>query len=234
LAGSKGAAVLIAAGAAAYVFSVKRLPMVKIGFAAAVSVILYVSLYLYTTPDRYLALLGIAQRFYLSIDMSILLRDAAAAEVLASRLNDVWLEVFRTSGSFGVRVFEMPIGAAVYLYHFGVPPATGANCRFGSLLLLYPHRIDFLIGFPALVACCALMLREALRRIGLSWSAQVAVPFFIFHAFQDVYWFASHVAPLLLLTGAVCAGRMLKRKAVDRSSDVEQAGDSPVPGRQIA
>ena len=232
--GSKGAGLLIIAATIPFAFSARRVPIVKIGLLVLVAAAVYVMLYLLVVTDKYAAILGMFQRFYLSIDMSILLQNRGLAEALADRLSDVWIEVFRSSVVLGTRVSEMPIGAAVYQYAFGVVPSTGANCRFGSLLLLYPDRLDFLVGFPILLAVCAWLLQQILRAAGLGWSAYVAIPYFFIVSSQDVYLFASHVVPLVMLAGVVCAGRRISNMSVRRSADAGQDRHRALPGASTA
>jgi hypothetical protein len=225
LGGSKGAALLYLGIASAFVFPMKRVRLVRIGVLAACAAVAYVALFLSFTSKKSVTLFSMVERFYLSIDMSILVQQRQAAAAIAGRLNDVWLEVFRSLSTFGVRVSDMPIGGLVYYYALGVPPQTGANCRFGSLLLLYPDRVDFLIGYPLLVCLMGWLLYQALCAFNLRWSGRVAVPLFIFIAFQDVYWFASHVAPIILITLLLSATRAIRHVPVRNSSDSVEDGD---------
>jgi hypothetical protein len=94
---------------------------------------------------------------------------------------------------------------------------TGSNLRFGALMLLYPQRFDFLVLFPALVVLIALMLADVLKRAGLPRGALVAVPCFAFQSFQDTYWFAGHVAPIVLLFAFFQVGKVVNRGCVRRT-----------------
>jgi hypothetical protein len=214
LSGSKGAAVLVVVAAIGFVFTIRPLSLVKAGLVMGVFTVAYIALFLFLSADASSSLLGIVQRFYYSIDMSILLQEPAVSEALSGKLGDVWVEVFRNLSNAGVRVSDLPIGSLVYDYAFGVPPETGANCRFGSLMLLYPERLDFLVGFPLVVCVSALLFGSALKDLGLEWSSKIAMPFLVFQAFQDVYWFTSHFLPILLLFAAVQAAKAIQRATV--------------------
>jgi len=217
--GSKGAALLSIASALGFVFSMRKLPVMRIGLLIGLATAVYVAFFLLFTTDRYITLLGIVQRFYLSIDMSILLQDRATSELLVDTLGDVWTEVFRNLSAFGVRVSDAPIGALIYDYALSAPESTGANCRYGSLLLLYPERVDFLIGYPLLVVGTGYMLREFLVAVRLDWAAMVALPLFVFQSFQDVYWYSSHLAPVIFLFGFAQIARAIRREAIGHPSN---------------
>jgi hypothetical protein len=217
--GSKGAAVLIVAAALPLVFTTRRLPWMRIGVGMGLLVVGYVGVFLALSDEPLAAALSIVQRFYLSIDMTLFLRDPGISELLSDRLGDVWTEVFRSLGSAGVRVADEAIGIMVYQYEFGTFPETGPNCRFGSLLLLYPARLDFLIGFPLLVYAVAHMMRVVLSTLRLSWAAYAGIPFLAFNAFQDVYWFASHFLPLVLAFLAVRLARVIQRAPFHHPAD---------------
>jgi hypothetical protein len=219
LAGSKGAAVLGVATALGFTFSVNRIPVVRVAAIFCAAAAVYVLIFLYFTTDRYVTLLGIAQRFYLSIDMTILLSDPATAEVLASKLNGVWTEIFRNVNGLGGHISQLPIGGLIYDYVLGAPPRTGANCRFGSLLILYPDRLDFLLGFPLLAASTAYVVRELLIAVGLRQAARVGACCFLFQSFQDVYWWASHVIPLVLCFGLMLIARAVTNASLNHTSD---------------
>jgi hypothetical protein len=219
VAGSKGAAILMIAGVAPFVFSTKKLPLFKLGIAFLIVTVLYLAIFLALIADGSVSLFQIAMRFFLSIDMSLLLQDQGTSEFLAGRMGDVWLEVFRSVRSLGVRISDEPIGSVIYQYVLGSVPTVGANCRFGSLLLLYPDRVDFLLLFPVVVIFVATLLGDILRSFGLVRGAAVAMPIFSFNAFQDVYWFASHVLPIALLFGVVQLARIVSRGPVHHSSN---------------
>jgi len=219
-AGSKGAAVLAVVVAVAFVFSTRRLPVARIAATIVLTGAAYVSLFLFFTPNRFITLLDIAQRFYLSIDMSLFLQDRGTSELLSSKLGGVWTEIFRGASSVvGARVSDLPIGSLIHQQVVGAAANVGSNCRFGSLLLLYPDRLDFLVGFPLLVIGTAYLLSETLRAAGMQRSAVVAVPFFVFNSFQDVYWWASHLAPLLVLFAVARVGRAVCDELIDHPAD---------------
>jgi hypothetical protein len=148
--------------------------------------------------------------------MTILLKDRGTSEVLAARLGDVWTEVFRNLSAFGVRISDSAIGSMVYDLSRTVAANTGANCRYASLLILYPDRLDFLLGFPLLVLATAYLLRESLISLRLDWAAMLAVPLFLFQSFQDVYWYSAHFAPVVLLFLLTHAAKAIPSEAVSR------------------
>lgn len=219
-AGSKGAAVLMVASVAPLVFTHKKMPVAKVSIAVSLAVVLYLALFLSLTSDASINLLGILMRFYLSIDMSILLQgQAGTSELLAGRLGDVWTELFRSLGSLGVRVADEPIGVMVSQYVLGTAPTVGSNLRYGSMLLLYPDRLDFLLLYPALVALGAFVLEDILKRVGLPRGALAAVPFFVFQSFQDAYWLATHAVPMVLVFVSMQLGRAISRESLRRTSN---------------
>jgi hypothetical protein len=219
LSGSKGAAILMVLTALGFVYSVNRMPVIRIAAMMGAAAVLYMFVFLYFTTDRSITLLGIAYRFYLSIDMSLLLQERGTSEVLASKLNGVWTEIFRNVNGFSGRISASPIGALIYEYVSGVPAQTGANCRFGSLLILYPDRLDFLLGFPLLAVGSAFLVRQIMAAFGLRQAAMVGACCFLFQSFQDVYWWASHVAPLILCFGLVLLARAITNASLRHSSD---------------
>jgi len=200
LSGSKGSAILVLSISMCFVFPMKRINVAKIGFALAAGASMYSVLFLLFTSDPLVGIFDLFHRFYLSIDMSILLQDRGAAMSIADRLNDVWIEAFRNSAALGARVASSPIGSLVYEATINAPVITGANCRFASLLLIYPDRFDFLIGYPALVVIITTLLCNILRTLQLSWFSVIAAPIFIFQSFQDVYWFTTHVLPIVIIS----------------------------------
>lgn len=217
-AGSKGAAVLSIAAAIPFVFVLRRFSLFKIGVVLLLATAAYLTAFLMLTTERHMSLLAIGVRFFLSIDMSILLMTGqGTAESLAGTLGDVWVEVFRNLGSLGVRISEQPIGVMVYQYTMGTIPTVGSNCRFGSLLLLYPDRFDFLLLFPVLVAFVAILFGEILRMVNLPRAALVATPWFAFLAFQDAYWFVAHVMPIIMLFTAMKLGQVISRGSFHRT-----------------
>lgn len=220
LAGSKGSAILMMASVAPFVFTLKKLPMGKFMLVALVAVVAYLALFLTLTSERTITLLGIFMRFYLSIDMSILLQgQQGTSEILASRLGDVWTELFRSLGSLGVRVADQPIGVMVSQYVLGTAPTVGSNLRYGSLLFLYPNRLDFLLLYPVLVTVAALLLEYLLKTVGLRRGALVALPFFVFQSFQDAYWLATHIVPLILVFVSVQLAKAITRESLHRTSN---------------
>jgi hypothetical protein len=233
LSGSKGAALLLIAGVIPFIFPIIRVRLAKYAAALVILGAAYIATFLLFTEDPYTALLGMLQRFYLSIDMSILLENRGVAALISNELADVWAEVFRSVNNLGVRLSVSPIGSLVYERVFGVAPTTGANCRYASLLLLYPDRLDFLFGFPVLVVIYAAGLRYLLVAVGLSWSAWIAVPFFVANSFQDVYWFATHLIPLTILIAALAIARISHRASVSRIADSDEGRNSDVSRRSI-
>jgi hypothetical protein len=220
LAGSKGSGILLIVATFPFVFTLKPLPILKIGAFLATLTSAYLALLLALTTNAYLSLINIARRFYLSIDISILLINGqGTAELLAGRLGDVWVEVFRSLGSLGFRVSEQPIGVMVYQFAFGTSNTIGSNCRFGALLLLYPDRLDFLLLYPLLVAAVTLLLGYILDSFDLPRAALVAMPTFAITAFQDAYWFASHFVPVIVLFGSIQAIKAINRGFIDRNPD---------------
>lgn len=220
LAGSKGSAVLMIAAAIPFVFTLGRLPMVKIFVFLAAATVLYLVILLNLSSDVALSLASIVMRFNLSIDMSLLIvGHQGIAEMIGDGLNDVWIETFRNLAALGVRISERPIGVAVYQYTLGTVPTVGANCRFASLLLIYPARLDFLFLYPLVVTIFALLLAKALRVLGLPRAALVSMPCFVFQSFQDVYWFSGHVLPILFVAGLLMLGRAVSRASLYRISD---------------
>jgi len=232
LSGSKGSAIVSIAGAIPCVVTIRPLPVAKMGIALFLATCAYLAIFLSLSSDATTSLLTIFLRFYLSIDMSILLVDGnGTAETIASRLGDVWLEVFRNLGVFGVRSADQPIGVMVFQYALGTIPTVGANCRFGSLLLLYPDRLDFLLLYPVLVTIVAILLAEILKAANVPRAALVAIPCFAFTAFQDAYWFTTHVGPIVLLFSALQIVKAVNRAFIRRNAHTEQ---HPVDLRVVA
>jgi hypothetical protein len=228
LAGSKGAAIVFIAGATPFVFTIRPLPVAKMIFALSLATCAYLAIFLSLSSDPTSSLLTIFLRFYLSIDMSILLVDAdGTAQVIASRLGDVWVEIFRNLGSLGIRTADEPIGVMIFQYVLGSLPTVGSNCRFASLLLLYPDRLDFLILYPVLVTMMAVLLGEILKAAKLPRAALVAIPCFAFTAFQDTYWFTTHVIPIVLAFSSLQVAKSIKRRRAGGSGSV---GSQPVQG----
>jgi hypothetical protein len=219
LAGSKGAAVLLIATALPFVFPVHGFPIAKIVVALLIVTSMYLALFLSLTTQT-MSLASIAMRFYLSIDISILLTGGqGTAAVIADRLGDVWIEVFRNLGALGVRVAEQPIGALVQQIATGSTVLTaGSNCRYASLLLLYPDRLDFLLLFPVLVVVVALLLGDIFKMAGMQRAALVAIPCFVFQSFQDAYWFAGHVVPVLLVFTGMRLAKVASRGSIRRTA----------------
>lgn len=218
--GSKGAAVLNVAAALPFVFTVQRFPLARIGMLLALATAAYVTVFLTFTSQSTLSLLSLVLRFYQSIDMSLLLMSGqGTAQIISGQLGDVWLEVFRSVGSLGVRVADQPIGAMIFQYVMDTGPALGSNLRYGSLLLLYPDRLDFLLLFPLLVTAMAILLGEILKRMGLARAALVAVPWFAFQSFQDGYWFAAHVIPIVGMFGFLQLAKAVGRGPVRSTPD---------------
>ena len=127
------------------------------------------------------------------------------------------MEVFRSLGSVGFRVSDQPIGVMVYQFAFGTGDTIGSNCRFGSLLLLYPDRFDFLLLYPLLVVVVTLLLGYILDSFELPRAALVAMPTFAITAFQDAYWFASHFIPVIFLFGSVQLIKAINRGFIGRN-----------------
>lgn len=217
LIGSRGGAVLVVATAGLSVVAQYRTIMTKFGVGITLACAAYLTLFLAVSSDPIASLLALVQRFYLSIDMSILLTDRADASAIAVNLNDLWIETFRNLQVFGTNPSPKPLGVVVYEHALGYPPATGANCRYASLLLLSPDRIDYLVGYPVLVLLAALAIETSLKFCGLAWSSRIASPYFAAQSFQDVYWFSTHLAPVLLLLVVLLSMRVAENAAVRRN-----------------
>jgi hypothetical protein len=201
LAGSRGSAVLVVATAGISVIAQYKTMIAKFGLWLALGCAAYLTLYLVASDNPGLAILGLVDRFYLSIDTSLLVADRSDAAATVANLNNVWIESFRNLQVFGAKPSPTPIGVLIYEHAFGndYVQSTGANCRFASLLLLYPDRLDYLIGYPTLVLATAFALETCLRLVGLAWSSRIATPYFAMTAFQDVYWFGTHILPIALI-----------------------------------